>query len=224
MIARDFSEETSLRLPPDMPTHQEMTNTGILLARPQGLGSWRMSLFDLETFIAPGLLIAPGRRAVIVPIKEAYAGELLPETRRQGLLMSRYDAAFRLERAYFFGKRRHGLLPRGILVVFYVSHPRSQAVALARVTFSDTLTTTQAVMNLSRQGVLTESEIQSLAGDRDEITVFTFDNLLTLLHSIDFKKLKQIGCVSGANLRTVQRISDEGLRRIVRIGFGVDTL
>ena len=221
-MTRGLFEETSLRLPPDMPTHQEMTNTGVLMARPQGLGSWRMSLFDFETFVAPGLLISPGRCAVIVPIKEAYAEELLPETRRQGLLMSRYDAALRLERAYFFGTKRHRLLPRGTLVVFYVSHPRSQAVAIARVTFSDTLTTTQAVMNLGRQGVLTASEIQSLAVNRDEITVFTFDNLLTLFHSIDFKKLKQIGCVSGANLRTVQRISDEGLRRIVRIGFGMD--
>ena len=218
-IRRDFLDETSIRLPRDMPSHREFINTGIVLDREKGLGPWTMSLFDFETFIAPGLLIAPGRDAVIVPIKKPYAEELLPETGDQGLLMSRYDAALRLERAYFLASRRHRLLPRGTVVVFYISHSRSQAVALARVTFSDTLTKAQAVMNLGRQGVLTESEIQSL-GDRDEVTVFTFDNLLTLPQSIDFKKLKQIGCVSGANLRTVQRISDEGLRRIIQIGFG----
>ena len=107
-------------------------------------------------------------------------------------------------------------------MVFYVSQPSSEAVALARVTFSDTLTKTQAVMNLGRQGVLSEEEIRAIAGSSDAVTVFTFDNLLTLPQSIDFNRLREIGCVSGANLQTAQRISDEGLRRIVRIGFGVD--
>ena len=179
-----------------------------------------MSLFDFETFISPGALIAPHRVAVIVPIKETYAAELLPETARQPSLISQYDAAFRLERAYFLRAGRHTLLPRGTLVVFYVSRKRSQAVALARVTFSETLTKTQAVLNLSRQGVLTEGEIQQRANDRNEITVFTFDNVLKFPKGIDFTKLKQMGCVGGANLVTAQEISDEALECIVSEGFG----
>lgn len=221
-IRRDFLDETNLLLPPELPSHQELINTGIVLGRERGLATWTMSLFDFETFIAPGVLIAPGRGAVIVPIKRSYAEELLPETRDQGWLISRYDAALRLERAYFLGARRLTLLRRGTVVVFYISRSRSQAVALARVTFSDTLTKTQAVMNLSRQGVLTEEEIQSLTGDSNDVTVFTFDNILSFPRSIDFKKLQQMGCVGGANLRTIQRISDQELRRIIRYGFGVN--
>ena len=104
--------------------------------------------------------------------------------------------------------------------MFYVSRKRSQAVALARVTFSETLTKTQAVLNLSRQGVLTEGEIQQRANDRNEITVFTFDNVLKFPKGIDFTKLKQMGCVGGANLVTAQEISDEALECIVSEGFG----
>ena len=219
-IARDFLDETSLRLPDAMPSYQELINTGIVLGRGSDRGSWTMSLFDFETFISPGALIAPHRGAVIVPIKETYAAELLPETARQPSLVSQYDAAFRLERAYFLRAGRHTLLPRGMLVVFYVSRKRSQAVALARVTFAETLTKTQAVLNLSRQGVLTEAEIQQRANDRNEITVFTFDNVLKFPKGIDFTKLKQMGCVSGANLVTAQEISDEALECIVRDVFG----
>ena len=218
--ARDFLDTTRLHLPHTMPSYQELANTGMVLSRDEGREPWTMSLFAFETFIAPGVILAPGRRAVIVPIKERYAEELLPETRDQGLLLSHHDAAFRLERAYFLQAGRHALLPRGTLVVFYVSGPRSQAVALARVTFSDTLTKTQAVLNLSRQGVLTDDEIRRRANDRDQVTVFTFDNPLVFPHSVDFKNLRQ--CISGVNLVTAERISHETLRLIVERAFGGD--
>lgn len=221
-ISRDFLDSTSLCLPRAMPSYQELINTGIVLGRDRELESWTMSLFDFETFIAPGVLIAPRRGAVIVPIKRVYAEELLPETRNQRLLLSQHDAAFRLERAYFLRAGRHTFLPRGTIIIFYVSSPRSQAVALARITFSETLTKTQAALNLSRQGVLREDEIQRRANDRNEVTVFTFDNTLKFPRSVDFTTLRQMGCISGANLRSVQGISDEELGRIIRIGFGVD--
>ncbi len=221
-IARDFLDVTGLHLPADLPSHQELINTGIVLGRDKENESWTMSLFDFETFIAPGVLLAPHRGAVIVPIKGVYADELLPETRSQGLLLSHHDAAFRLERTYFLRARRHTLLPRGTLVVFYVSGPRSQAVALTRVTFSDTLTTTQAVMNLSRQGVLTKNEIQRLTNDGDEITAFTFDSMLPFPQYIDFKILKKMGCVSDANLVTAERISHHSLGLIVEQGYRSD--
>ena len=221
-ISQGFFGEISLHLPLAMPSYQELVNTGVVLGRDKGLEPSTMSLFDFETFIAPGVLLASCRGAVIIPIKRAYAEELLPEFRDQGLLLSQHDAAFRLERAYFLRARRHTLLPRGTIVVFYVSSPRSEAVGLARVTFSETLTTTQAVLNLSRQGVLTEEEIRRHADDNDELTVFTFDNALKFPQSIDIKELKKMRCISDANLVTAERISYDALARIVRNGFNRD--
>ena len=217
---RDFLDLTSLRLPDAMPAYKEMTNTGIVLGCAGDVPSFTMSLFDFETFISPGYLLGPGREAVIVPIREGYSDELLPPTRRQGLLFSQNEAAFRLERAYFLRAGMHKRLPRGSIVVFYVSHARHEAVALARVTYSATLTKMQALLNLTRQGVLTEAEIHQRANDRDEIAVFSFDNVLAFRQSVDFHKLKDMGCVDRTNLVTAQAISDESFGRIVGEAFG----
>ena len=139
------------------------------------------------------------------------------------MLFSRYDSTLRIERAYFLDARKHTYFHPGTLVVFYVSGKRGQAVALARVTFSDSLTKTQAVLNLSRQGVLTEDEIHQQANDRGEVSAFTFDNVMTFPCSIDYGTLKRIGCVNAANLVTAQRISYESLVRIVCKGFGASS-
>ena len=217
---RDFLDLTGLMLPDAIPSYEEMKNTCIVLGRDGHLPSSTLSLFDCETFISPGYLLGPGRGAEIVPIRETYSDELLPPTRRQGLLFSQNEAAFRLERAYFLKAGMHKRLCRGKIVVFYVSRPRHQAVALGRVTFSATLTTTRALLNMTRQGVLTEAEIQQRTNDRDEIAVFTFDNVLPFAHSVDFRKLKDMGCVDGANLVTAQAISGDSLGCIVGEGFG----
>ena len=216
---RDFLDLTSLALPDAMPSYEEMKNTGIVLGRDGHLPSSTLSLFDYEIFISPGYLLGYGRGAEIVPIRGTYSDELLPPTRRQGLLFSQNEAAFRLERSYFLRAGMHKRLRRGTIVVFYVSRPRHQAVALGRVTFSATLTAT-ALLNMTRQGVLTEDEIQQRTNDRDEIAVFTFDNILPFAHSVDFQKLKDMGCVDGANLVTAKAISGELLGRIVGEAFG----
>lgn len=218
-IVRSLLERTGLHIPESMPTYQELTNTGIVVSREGARRSWPMSLFDFETFISPGLLVPSQRNAVIVPIQERYAADLLPETSVQGLLISQHDAAFRLERAYFLNAGRHSLVPRGRLVVFYVSEPRSAAVAIARVAFSDKVTTTQATLGLNRQGVLEEDDIRGRANSRGEISVFTFDNILRFSNDIGFKTLKEIGCVGGVNLVTLQRISSTALRCLVEEGF-----
>lgn len=217
---RDFLDLTNLMLPEVMPTYNEMMKTGIVLGREGGLPSSTLSLFDFETFISPGYLVGAGREAVIVPIRESYSDELLPPTRRQGLLFSQNEADFRLERAYFLRAGMHKRIPRGTIVVFYVSHERQQAVALGRVTFSGTLTKTQALLNLIRQGVLTEAEIHQRVNERDEIAVFTFDNVLAFRQSIDFQRLKNMGCVDPTNLVTAQTISHESFGRIVGEAFG----
>ena len=219
---RDFLDETSLVLPDAMPSYEELSNTGIVVGRDRSRTSWTMSLFDFETLISPGVLVPRHRGAVIVPIKKTYAEELLPEASDQGLLVSPHDVAFRLERAYFLRAGMHTLVPRGTLVVFYVSAGRGQAVALARVTYSETLTRTQAALNLRRQGVLTEEELCERASGASELTAFTFDNIVAFPHGVDFSVLKLMGCVGGANLVTAQRIADESLNRIVSEGFRVN--
>ena len=104
----------------------------------------------------------------MVPVQERYARQLLSLVEDQRSFLADREAVLRLERAYFLAAGRHRLLPRGTLVVFYASRKRREAVAMARVTFSGTLTKRQAVLNLGRQGVLTEEEIEQRSNQRDE--------------------------------------------------------
>ena len=219
---RDFMEKTNLGLPDKIPEYEERTNTEIVLNSKESPRRRTISLFDFETLISPGILICPGRGAVMVPIEEQYANELLPSTQRQGLIFPHKEAAFQLERAYFSGVGKGALPTRGTIVVFYISRPRKEAVAAARVTFSEMLTKTQAVLNLGRQGVLTEEEIHQKTNRKGEVAAFTFDNLISFPQSIAFRELKKMGCIDGANLVTIQRLSHESLRRIVDRAFAVE--
>ena len=214
---KDFNEATGVELAQSMPKHDELTNTGIVLN--SKVGPITRSHFDFETLVSPGSIICPGRSGVIVPIRETYARELLPFIDGQASLLPGKEAALRLERAYFCGVGMQKVVGRGTALVFYVSGRKKAAVALARATFCDKLTSTQAVLNLERQGVLSEEEIGALANPNSELTAMTFDNLLRFRRGISYGELKQMGCVGGANLVTAQRLSPEALLRIVARGM-----
>ena len=217
---RSFEATTDYVLQADVPSWNTASDTGIVMNADQRGRPVTISPFDFETLVSPCALILPGRTAVMIPIMDRYA-ELISSTGRQRSLLPAKEAAFRLERAYFFAAGKHGLLPKGTIVVFYVSHPRSEAVALARVTFSGTLTRTQAATKFGSQGVLAVKDIDQKANQSGKITAFTFDNLLKFQTNVSYQDLKQDGCVSGANLITAQRLTHQDLRRIVNRAFRV---
>ena len=94
---------------------------------------------------------------------------------------------------------------------------------MARVTFSGTLTKKEAVLNLYRQGVLTEEEIEQRSNQRNEVGVFTFDNLVVFRQAISYVELKRLGCIGRANLVTVQKLPYDKLRLVAERAFAVET-
>ena len=217
-----FREATGRELPPDLPRYDELVNTGVVLDAETSARPVTVSLFDFETIISPGALICPGRDAVMVPVRERYAHQLLSLVVDQRSLWADREAVLRLERAYFLAAR-HPLPPRGTIVVFYASRERSEAVAMARITFSGTLTKREAVLNLCRQGVLTEEEIEQRSNRRDEVGAFTFDNLVVFRNGIPYVELKRLGCIGGANLVTVQKLPYDKLRLLAERAFAQET-
>ena len=214
-----FKEATGRELLSDLPQHAELVNTGVVLDAETRGRPVPISLFDFETVISPGALIGPGRDAVMVPVREQYARQLLSLTEDQPSFLAQREAVLRLERAYFLAAGKHQRLPRGTIVVFYASGERREAVAIARVTFSGTLTKKEAVLNLGRQGVLTEEEIQQKTNQRDQVGAFTFDNLLVLREGIPLLELKRLDCIDGANLVTVQKLPYEKLLLVAELAF-----
>jgi len=215
----ELEEIAGLVLPNRIPRYDELVNTGISLRKKSNDRRSSISLFDFETLISPGTLICPGRTAVMIPIRPAYADELLPSTVRQIPALPGKEAALRLERAYFSGGRGLDLLTPAKIAVFYISRERQEAVAAARITFSGNLTKTQAALNLGRQGVLTEEEIQQTANSKGEVTAFTFDNVMTFSQYIAYPDLKEMGCVGPTNLVTAEELTHNSLCRIVERAF-----
>lgn len=219
IFAADFEEQTGLRLATTMPSWRELTGSGVEVGPTNGPGN-RIPLFDFETLISPGLLLPVGRPGAVVPIQPAYAAQLLPPTVKQPSLLPGREAALRLERAYFFSAGRHGLVSRGTIIVFYISDPRQEAAAVARATFSATLSQEEAVATLSRQGVLSPEDIGDRADNRGQVTAFTFDSLAGIRRPIAYNELKTLDCVGPTNYVAAEAISHEQLLRIVVAGFG----
>lgn len=219
-----FKEATGLELPSELHRCEELVNTGVVLDAEKTVSPFIVPLFEFETLISPGALICPGRSAVMVPVRERYAQQLLSLAEEQPSFLPEREAVLSLERAYFLAAGRHRLLSRGTLVVFYASRKRQGAVAMGRVTFSGTLTKREAVLNLRRQGVLTEEEIDQRSNQRDEVGAFVFDNLVVFPEVISYENLKRLGCIGGANLVTAQKLSYDKLHLIVERAFALETL
>ena len=221
-FAADFEEQTGLRglrLATTMPSWCELTRNGIEIRSTNGPGN-RIPLFDFETLISPGLLLPVDRPGAVVPIQPSYAVQLLPPTVNQWSLLPKREAALRLERAYFFRAGRHDLVSRGTIIVFYLSDPRMAAAAVARATFSATVSKEEAVATLSRQGVLSPDDIEARADNRGQVTAFTFDSLTGIPCPVPYSELKRLDCVGPANYVAAEAISPDQLLRILLAGFG----
>lgn len=223
IFAADFEEQTGLRLATTMPSWRELTGSGVEVGPTNGPGN-RIPVFDFETLISPGLLLPVGRPGAVVPIQPGYAAQLLPPTVKQPSLLPGREAALRLERAYFFSAGRHGLVSRGTIIVFYISDPRQEAAAVARATFSATLSQEEAVATLSRQGVLSPEDIGDRADNRGQVTAFSFDSLIGIPQPISYTELKRLDCVTPANYVAAEAISHGQLLRIALAGFGESSL
>ncbi len=217
-FAADFEEQTGLQLAARMPSWRELTRIGVEVRPTNGSGN-RIPLFDFETLISPGLLLPAGRPGVVVPIQPGYAAQLLPPTVKQPSLLPEREAALRLERAYFFRAGRHDLVSRGTIIVFYIRDPRKEAAAVARATFSATLSKEEAVAGLSRQGVLPPDDIEARADSRGLVTAFTFDSLTGIPHPVIHGELKKLDCLGPANNAGAGRLSHDQLLRIVLAGY-----
>ncbi len=217
-FSADFEDHTGLRLPASMPSWNELTEEGIRVEPAEGPDD-RITLFEFETLVSPGLLLPPGRPGVVVPIRPGFAAQLLPPTAAQTSLLPEREAALRLERAYFFRADRNTLVPRGTIVVFYLSSPRMEAGAVARVTFSATLSKEEAVATLSRQGVLTSDDIDARADAHGRVTAFTFDSLAAVPRPVPYSELRKLNCVGPTNYVEAERISEDQLSRIISAGF-----
>jgi hypothetical protein len=180
-----------------------------------------IDLFDLETILSPTLFLLPGRGGVLAPIRTAYAADLLG-TSAQASLLPRPQAAILHERTYFSSARNGRLLRKGTPIVFYESgksNGRSAAVAVARVTSTVIVPKRKVAPTLIESGVLDEDDLKEL-NSGEQIAATSIDNIMKLRKPVSLKRLRELGCVDGANLITSRSITSNQLHEILSEGQG----
>ncbi len=229
-FAASFCDLSGLALPKAMPKDAELMHTGIVARTLGGRQSVQFSLFEFETLISPGMLVFKSRDALILPVLRRYAKDMFSaygsRYELQAELFPGKEALIHTEKSYFRSQKNTGWFKRGMPVVFYVSGKgggQKAAIGVGRVTFSDKLTLEEIEINLTRQGVLDLGELNMLAtGSRDhKIHAFTFDNFSLFPTAVPFKRLKELGVVSDANLVTVQKLPKNGFSDIIEEAFGL---
>lgn len=182
----------------------------------------KLSLFDFETLVSPGIVLCPGRSGVIVPIQLRFAKGLFAYIQAQGELFPAPEALLHVEKAYFSSTKKTSQVSRGMLVLFYLSGSgggSKEVIGCARVTYLEVLPLDRIELTLERQGVLSRSELEDIANSKGKVHVFTFDNFSAFPTRIPFNFLKDNAIVSGANLITIEQLSPKHCTQLCEYGF-----
>lgn len=219
---KDFRELSGLCLPERLPNILEFTNTGIVIRNHDGTSVCSLNLFDFEVLVSPGIVLCPGREALIVPIQTRFAKNLFALPQTQLSLFNAPEALLRVEKAYFRSPRNASIFRRGKLVLFYLSVAgggSKEVVGCARVTYSEILSVNEVDITLARQGVLSREILEEIAEEKGRVHAFTFDNFNTFPKRIPFGILKSKKMISRANLVTAEQLSAKNLAHVCELGF-----
>lgn len=215
-FVKDLNSACGLKAPQKMPKPNELRCSGIRLMD-LGKRSEMFSLFDFETLIGPRFTVDAGRDCVLIPIKEQYANGLIGNVYKKLSLLPDTEPTLLLEKAYFRSTSKARYFSRGSLVAFYVSGNKSiqEIIGFARITYTDVLSVEEAVAKLSRQGVLSRSELNTMVDKEGKLHAFTFDNFLEFDNRITFSKAKQLGLISNANLVAPELLNADQLKVLI---------
>lgn len=227
-FAADLRRLAQVDISEKIPSYEEASTSGVKVIHGPRRSPAMLKIFDLETIISPGLLLLPGRGGLIIPIRESYAEDLLSRRNPQTSFLPAQEALLRIEKAYFRKPRQLDLFSKGTPVVFYVSGGKSgkrrgpmAALCFGRITSTARVNVAEASLRYERQGVLSRSELLATADEEGGLHVFTFDNVVPFCRPVGFRRLKELGCIDGANLVTVRSVSYESLRMLLCEAFGL---
>lgn len=182
-----------------------------------------LSLPRLESLLSPTLIIGPGRCGSIAPIRRVYSEQLL-QASKQLLLEPTREAALFSERVYFSTNRNSRVLRPNTALLFYESSGgggRASAIALSRVRNTEVYTKKEISSEMLRHGVLDSSDLAELTAS-ESVAVTTFDNVILFQQPIRLDRLRQLGCVDGANLICARPLTHEQLVAVIQEGCALD--
>ena len=215
-IRQTMISVASLALPSIIPAANPVGTHVLLKAREREIA---LSLSEMEGILSPVLFILPGRTGVIVPIKESFARDLIGAA-PQFSMLNPPEAILRRERVYVSSPRTVKQLKAGTPILFYESmggSGRGCVIAVARITESRIVTKMDALLKVLRRGVLDYHSLNKRSVS-SKVTETSFDNIFIFKTPVPLKRLRELGCVDGANLVSARAVSYERLIEVVREG------
>jgi len=220
-----YEEISGFRLPLRAPNHQEFENSGVVVKNTESSDSYNVKLFDFETLNSPAIILCPDRQGVLIPIRQIYANDLLSQVRRQKELFPSREVLLHVEKSYFKKPSGTKRFAKGMPVIFYVSSSgggSKEAIGCARITYSDEITPQEACVKLTRQGVLSASQLESMKNKHGLVHAITFDNFNLFPNAISYELLKKLECVSKANLVTSEFLTYKQLCAVLIAAYKVN--
>lgn len=177
-----------------------------------------VSLGDLESMMAPGLFLLPGRPVAIVPIRRIWAEDLIGGT--QLGLLPKPEAALRSRRVYFASVKNHQNLVRGRPIIVYESGKKGgsgAAVAVARVSKAEVLLKDQAPEILLRAAVVRGSQLNNLVKGTSVLAVW-FDNIMRFENPVSFGRMESFGMDDKTKLVKSHMLNFDTAAKILEAG------
>lgn len=208
----------SIKLP-DEPVNFRNIEQHVPVLTPDG-NQAHVSLFVLETLLAPTLFAFGNRPAVITPIQRRFAEPLLGHS-PQAQLLPEVSASLFAQKTFVSSAQSIKHLARGTLILFYESskqNGRAALVAIARVRTSFLRNADLLSANDLEPSVLTSHTLGSI-GTSKQKTVTIFDSLFSLPNEVPLTKLVELGCGRPNDLITTHPIKSSQLEAILKIAF-----
>ncbi|WP_088154035.1 GNAT family N-acetyltransferase [Achromobacter xylosoxidans] len=179
-----------------------------------------VSLFKLESLLAPMLLCLPGREGVMVPIRKQFEEHLLADS-PQDTFLPRGKAQLAPLRHYLSDKKTMKNFARGDLLFFYESVKNKGAgavIAVGRVLRAYLRDESAMEAGDLAPSVLDSSQLASIGVSKTK-TITVFDNVLRLARPVPLRELRRIGCGEAHQLITSQRLSSVQVQAILDKGL-----
>ena len=177
-----------------------------------------LPLVSLESMAAPGLFLLKNRPVAVVPIRRAWAEDLVGGP--QLSFLPKPEAAFRSRRVYFASVRNQHILVKGRPIILYESGKdggRGAAIAIARVASAEAVPKAHAPDALLRAAVVRGGDLQDLVKGTTVLAVW-FDNIMRFEHPVSFQRMKELGLADPTNLVRSHMLKFETAVKILDAG------
>jgi predicted transcriptional regulator len=208
-----FKKHTKRELNGTLQPYDTLNTTGIII----GNKSEFVDFFKFETCLYPTLIVPKGRKVAVIPIKPAFADELIENKKIQlPLEFEKQPAFLKMEKAYFKKLGSGYKLEKGDLILFYASGDVGAIIGAARATLSGNYTIEEIKFQFKQQGVLAETQLQEMSKN-GKVHTITFDNFIPFCKNVPLGELRKLG-LGKNNFQNTTETTSEMFLKVCALG------